>query len=336
MFLFSYGLPAVSANTCDGWWDKIGFTSTIQLVVIMACITAIVWLFLKYSKDYKREDTTTNILYISGYAVLIIIELVVFICLNNDKSTDIITTISFGATLSSLIMSVVAIIFTIVSGRDGRKQLGRIDQATTTLEQTAEGLGAFKTTADDINTRIKQLHEKIDDLIGFTQTKFDHLEEMQGQAIQEAKSLQSAKDTNIADNSDLFSKELKNDFLSTMSYLGDLALLACYYAWRNDKSFSLKELNEKFSSDYSEYMQGYLIACGQIEIIQVSIDNFKVSISSLYDDIFKQLESFTKSFIQSKDDDMKKFSLELLNNLLKFFDKPSITLEELEKKGLPN
>lgn len=90
-------------------------TSTAQLLICLAALVWIVWLFLKYgSKHVGSAATKVHTLYISGIGTLIILELVVYICIKAsvDKQT-IMETVAFGATLSSLIMSVLAIIFTI-------------------------------------------------------------------------------------------------------------------------------------------------------------------------------------------------------------------------------
>lgn len=128
----------------------INWPDIIKLALPLLCIFGIVWLFLHYSKNFQAEKPRANLLYICGYGLLLIIELIVYISLNNFQSSDIINTVSFGATLSSLIMSVVAIIFTIVSGKHGEEQLGKITQATTELQQTARSLTEFNALADTI------------------------------------------------------------------------------------------------------------------------------------------------------------------------------------------
>ena len=85
----------------------------LKLVVLLLAIIAIVFLFLKYRKD--EEPPKIHIYYISGLCIFIIIELVTYICVNNDNATDIVSYISFASTLSSLFLSVVAIIYAIVS-----------------------------------------------------------------------------------------------------------------------------------------------------------------------------------------------------------------------------
>ena len=92
----------------------------LKLFVVLLAIIAIVFLFLKYRKDDERPKI--HMYYISGLCIFIILELVTYICVNNDNATDIVSYISFASTISSLFLSVVAIIYAIVSNNKGEAQ----------------------------------------------------------------------------------------------------------------------------------------------------------------------------------------------------------------------
>lgn len=63
--------------------------------------------------------------YISGLLIFIIIELITYVCVNNDNTDQIVGYISFASTISSLFLSVVAIIYAIVSNNQGEAQYQR-------------------------------------------------------------------------------------------------------------------------------------------------------------------------------------------------------------------
>ena len=67
----------------------------LKLFVILLAIVAIVFMFLKYRKDDGQRKI--HIYYISGLCVFIILELVTYVCVNNDNATDIVSYISFAS-----------------------------------------------------------------------------------------------------------------------------------------------------------------------------------------------------------------------------------------------
>ena len=77
--------------------------SEIQLGISLAALVACVWLFLGYGQKWmvKNVNGKVHTLYIGAIATLIILEFIVYICLSNYQKDDIMSTISFGATLSS-------------------------------------------------------------------------------------------------------------------------------------------------------------------------------------------------------------------------------------------
>ena len=96
-------------------------TQTVQLICMLVCVAVVVCFYIRqYSRgaDIQDKDGKLQMLhtfYISGILVFIIVELVTGLCMGNAHHSDILSYVSFAATLSSLIMSVVAIIFTIVT-----------------------------------------------------------------------------------------------------------------------------------------------------------------------------------------------------------------------------
>lgn len=231
------------------------------LAISLAAIVAVVWLFLRYSKNYEAEKPKARILYISGYAVLIVIELVVYICMNSYQKDDIMSSISFGATLSSLIMSVVAIIFTIVSGKDGREQLGRINEATEKLQQTACSFDKFQAVAEHIDEELEKLYEKVAGIDKKTEEiKVSTI------AINEAKlkqlPLEHPDGTSKGPSNSRVEKFFKSNTLS-----GLLALYAGELSYEKKKAFDPEKMGTLFNKDNQDYAIGYLYACTSCGIL---------------------------------------------------------------------
>lgn len=297
----------------------------IKLALPLLCIFGIVWLFLHYSNNFKAEKPRANLLYIYGYGLLLIIELIVYICLNNFQSSDIINTVSFGATLSSLIMSVVAIIFTIVSGKHGEEQLGKITQATKELQDTAKSLTEFNTVADAI---IEALSDKFEDVNrklreNLEQTKATHSE---AKAIHT--DLLNAKNSEQSQNSEKESteglKELDADeFAQAGSYMGAIGLLACCYSKEKDMAWKVKEMGTAFKDSNLSYLQGYIVASSAADFLTFVGQFPDITISSCREGLQKGAETRIYNFISStKSQTFKEELIKEVHSLQSYFSVP--------------
>lgn len=107
---------------------------TFNLLSILVAIVAIVFIGLKYGTSLK--DKRLHLGYICGICIFLIVELATYICIQSDHSVEIVSYISFASTLSSLILSVVAIIYAIVSNNKGEVQYGKIDTASSKISDS--------------------------------------------------------------------------------------------------------------------------------------------------------------------------------------------------------
>ena len=116
----------------EAFWNS----DILKLIAVLLAIVVIVFLFLKYKSP--EQNSKVHLYYISGLGVFIILELVTYICINNDNTTEIVNYISFASTLSSLLLSVVAIIYAIVSNNKGDVQYLKIDNASDRISMSVE------------------------------------------------------------------------------------------------------------------------------------------------------------------------------------------------------
>jgi hypothetical protein len=128
---------------------------------------------------------------------------------NNGDNARIIDYISFGATLSSLLMSVVAIIFTIVTSKQGNDNLGRINEATTQLQKAGSSL---KLLSDNLNGKINSIEEKL----GKVLTNTDYT----------SQTFKMIVEGDNKDNDNVEKEFNVESFVGTGSFLGNLALFA--------------------------------------------------------------------------------------------------------------
>ena len=251
-------------------------SDALQLICMLICIAVVVCFFIfRYSKGADISDPKSKIqklhtFYISGILVFIIIELVTGLCMGKgeeDSSTEILNYVNFAATLSSLIMSVVAIIFTIVSGSRGDEQYKKIDNASDKVtesllkfsEKTAsmdDSIAAFKFTADTLSEKMSSILAKVE---GVDKTSKEVLNQIRTAQPSEG-------DSSNTTNKKGKLNELA-DFVAYSSYSGKLALWACVLSKEKSRPFYVKEISE--NADDEAYRYGYIIASISAGIINV-------------------------------------------------------------------
>lgn len=104
---------------------------TFNLLSILVTIIAIVFIGLKYGTSLK--DKRLHLGYICGICIFLIVEPCNVYLHTKRSLAEIVSYISFASTLSSLILSVVAIIYAIVSNNKGEVQYGKIDNASSKI-----------------------------------------------------------------------------------------------------------------------------------------------------------------------------------------------------------
>lgn len=301
-------------------------TQTIQLICMLFSIAVVVYLFLRqYAKgpvatDSKSKEQKLHTFYISGILVFIIIELVTGMCMGNDRHTDILSYVSFAATLSSLIMSVVAIIFTIVYNNRGSEQLDKMDSASqginnslndfkdtsVKLSQSIDNLSemsdSISSAVEDFRTESEQLGDRLEKI----SEKLDRIE-LKTDKTYEATTMNAApKD----DKKKPISTEGLKEYLSHCSVAGLLALLACALSKEKDKEFTLDEV--AINSDSAYYMYGYIMATQASGFISVKSNEKEKKFSvkrvddNMKDLIYKQLDKRLKEASESGKENYKK------------------------------
>lgn len=248
---------------------------------MLVCIAVVVFVYIRqYAKspvvsDSKAKEQKLHTFYISGILVFIIIELVTGICMGSDNHSDILSYVSFAATLSSLIMSVVAIIFTIVSSGRGEGQYRKIDNAS---DKVIDALSKFSDKTSDIEDSVTRFKEVASDITG----KMDELRTEMGSIHSEVRDIKKLQAENL-DNANGLHAEVKgatppeqnveSRFVYQGSFSGNIAIYASVLAKETGKTFAIKQIIT--TPDDILYMFGYLVAAISAGIIegQVSPDS---------------------------------------------------------------
>ena len=136
------------------------------IAAVVACV-----IIVKAFLSHKQEDDTKNLhlYYISGITIFIIIELATYIFVHNDNSSNLLNTISFASTLSSIVLSVVAIVHGIVTARRGAEDVANSIKASQELQLSADNIkeisssfsNSMSKSSKEIENSVTKVHESI-------------------------------------------------------------------------------------------------------------------------------------------------------------------------------
>ena len=138
--------------------------------------------------------------------------------------------LSFGATITSFVLSVLAIFVTVQSSSNLYKQFTRIDNATNTInnayKKIEESLATLKNvesdlheTSTDISNNLNDIADDIDDRIN------NRVQDIRNDLQNFAESLTSTTNNNTSQDSQ--SANNYKDFIEHLPYLGLIAMYAC-------------------------------------------------------------------------------------------------------------
>lgn len=325
---------------------------TIQLFISLAALAVIVWIFLHFIM--KKNDSSVNsenqkdncrskwihTLYIGGIATFIILEFIVYVVLNNDQKDNIIDTISFGATLSSLIMSVVAIIFTIVHGRNGESQLGQITQATEELKTTANSLVKFKDMVTDIDKHIDDFNTQVSNSIGNLSQSINEKIANLNSAVAEM----TAKTREIREHQIKVQEQTKegtsttsnstftvSHYLMSGSYIGALTMLICSYSKQESKKVDFKSISEVFDGTSLDYVYGYIISSCACGVLDIYGDFPELTATKITNGLGNACVSKIKNFLKATKPEYVDGYVSRLNVIADYFGKSKFNKEDLLK-----
>lgn len=150
-----------------------------KLISILLAIVALFYIGMK-NKPTSGLNKSFHLWYICGITVFIVIELVTCIIVGNVEAVNIMNYISFAATLASLILSVLAIFMTVLSGesmnklRDSMIGLGDVSsKVESTLNSTMDEM---QLSAQALNQATKDSNDKMKNLDAFIDTKIKEIE----------------------------------------------------------------------------------------------------------------------------------------------------------------
>ena len=306
-------------------------TTVIIIMIICATIIALVAIICDHLFERKTSETFENLMYkkivkihrnyIAGFLGFAIIMLLT--AQYGGPNNAIFEYLSFGSTITSLVLSILAIFVTVQSSSDLYKQFTRIDNATDTIknvssqiDDTLENLkdaeSSLQNTSQNISQQLNNIVDQIDERLK------TRMKETEGNI-----SKQLAESTNVNTNDkeqkiqqDLKNKEkVKKNFFSMTSANGLLAIYACSLSKEKTKMFELSNL---FKGNEA-YTFGFLIAAFSTSLVRFTIGDMNNQITC-HDTLFSSTETLEIIKNRLKQQQLGSVYLDRLNGIHIFFD----------------
>lgn len=293
------------------------------IAAVVACV-----IIVKAFLSHKQEDDKKNLhlYYISGITIFIIIELATYIFVHDDNSSNLLNTISFASTLSSIVLSVVAIVHGIVTARRGAEDVASSIKASQDLKDSADCIkeisSSFSNKMKDSSVEIEASVNQANEIMSNVKNELFDLKCNLQELIQANKNgfeqvTQRLDGINYNDNLRQKDKKSSDDqnkllfFLHNSSISGCIAIYACYKAsQKNDKTFKLEDLNvDSIGPSQLYYFYGYIMAASALGLLDVEVkeDNTVfVRKCELDGEQIKLLQNRLQEYVSSDDASIKR------------------------------
>ena len=259
-------------------------TTVIIIMIICATIIALVAIICDFLFERKSTDASNSLVskkiikvhrnYIAGFLGFAIIMLLTAQYGGPDNA--IFNYLSFGSTITSLVLSILAIFVTVQSSSDLYKQFTRIDNATDTIKNVSTQIDgtlvALKTTESNLQETAKTISSQLDNIVEQIDDRFRiHMKETEDNISKQF--VASMNNTSTINEQDVIQNQeaidnLKRYFISITSANGLLILYACTLSIKQKKMF---ELSNIFKGNEA-YTFGFLIASISTAIVQFTND----------------------------------------------------------------
>lgn len=262
-------------------------TTVIIIMMVCATIIALVAIICDHLFERKYANSSEFMMakkiikihrnYIVGFLGFAVIMLVT--AKYGGPKNAIFEYLSFGSTITSLVLSVLAIFVTVQSSSDLYKQFTRIDNATDvmgkSLEKFTEAERKLEATSNIISSQMDNIVEEIDRRLDQRMREFS--EQVSSSLNQHSQSVnenfhkeifKEAFEQASKTNQETWKKWL-DGYVNLMSFNGILALYAVTLSLEKAKSFRMSEL---FKGN-NQYVFGILIASSSIGVINTRIND---------------------------------------------------------------
>lgn len=286
-------------------------TKVIFLMIICATVIALVSIVCDHLFERKTSEISDCFMskkiikvhrnYIAGFLGFAVIMLITGKYGGPDNA--IFTYLSFGSTITSLVLSVLAIFVTVQSSSDIYKQFGTINKVSTQIESTLTNLkeaeNNLEKTSSDISCQMNSIVDEIGKRLDVRMKKTEDTisEQIQRQNVT-LQNTTNEKTNNM--NSD--------SFLRRISYNGLLVIYACLRGVETGRRFDLNSLfkgNENYQLGVvvTTFAAGYITGS-----VHISEDNCFVKCTDSCiksEDVYKIIEKSSPEYNANAEESTK-------------------------------
>ncbi|WCT12470.1 hypothetical protein [Mucilaginibacter jinjuensis] len=208
--------------------------------------------------EYKSSINPLHYKYIITILVLAIIVLMIFFF---TKDKTLVDYVSFGATLSSLILAILAIIQGFVSNNSLSDTISDLKRSSIQIENNSTDLTTLMAEFDkkfkEVPDQLKTISMKYDEFLALI-----------------------TPNTQPPGTPLNFSLESVTSIVNNNSPIGNLALYAAYLSATKDKAFDFSKLISD-DDEYKYYIIGNLVAYKSIGLFKIKSEGYMITISDV-------------------------------------------------------
>lgn len=287
-------------------------TTVIITLIICATIISLVAIICDHSSEKKMTDANADCTlskkiirlhrnYIAG--MLGFATIMLFTSKYGGPNNALFEYISFGSTITSFVLSVLAIFITVQSSSDLYKQFTRIDNATDTINNASakidgtlvalkEAETKLTSTSSSISSQLEEFVDRIDEKIKTRMKETeDNISKQLAQSQNTVTQVQttSSETTHTADDN-------KQYFIEITSANGLIALYACALSCEKSKMFELSQLfkgNESYSFGFliAALSAKYVLFTNDTNNNQITCQSCIFSAEEIYDEIKNRIRT---------------------------------------------
>lgn len=276
--------------------------TVIIIMIICATVIALVAIICDFLFERKSTDTSECLMskkiikvhrnYIAGFLGFAIIMLLTAQYGGPDNA--IFNYLSFGSTITSLVLSILAIFVTVQSSTDIYRQFGTINKVSSQIDGTLKNLVDAESKLEKTSSVISsQMSNIVDEIEKRLDVRMQKTEDTLSEQIQKQNIIIQDTHNNVTGNLDT------RTFLERIPYSGLLAIYACSKGYETGKSFKLSYLfagNERYqlgvimTAIAAGYINGsvqtfnkqYLVNCVESLFKSIDVNNMIKSNASTY------------------------------------------------------
>lgn len=267
----------------------------ICFLILCSTIIFVVSIICDY-KCTKRNDSIDTLYlekrmtrihrnYIVGFLAFGVISLITALY-GGDSKSNIFTYISFASTITSFVLSILAIFVTMQSNSGLENQISKMESNSALINKLSTKLDNTLTQVTTANEKIekstRELSEVTNNIIPQVQETLSHHEDIINQKLSGYYSIPQNQTENIKIDS------LREWYISNISAIGLAATYACCLSLEKNKSFNRNDLFQLMS----DYVFGVIVGISSVGFITTKIDDgFNISCQF---SIFSTEEIYTK------------------------------------------